>query len=77
MIPLRVTSWFQSRGSRSRSSLNRLRDAGVDAVLVGETLMRSADPEAALRTLRGDRAGVAPERVARQAVCGAGSIAVR
>jgi len=29
-----------------------LKDVGVDAVLVGETLMRSEDPEAALRALR-------------------------
>jgi indole-3-glycerol phosphate synthase len=33
--------------------LRKLEDAGVAAVLVGETLMRSTDPEAALRTLRG------------------------
>ena len=33
--------------------LRKLEDAGVAAVLVGETLMRSADPEAALRTLLG------------------------
>jgi len=32
--------------------LRRLRERGVDAVLVGETLMRSADPAAALRGLR-------------------------
>jgi indole-3-glycerol phosphate synthase len=31
--------------------LQRLRERGVQAVLVGETLMRSADPEAALRAL--------------------------
>ena len=30
-----------------------------DAVLVGESLMRSENPEAALRTLRGDLAGSA------------------
>ena len=34
--------------------LKRLEEAGVDAVLAGESLMRSENPEAALRTLRGD-----------------------
>jgi indole-3-glycerol phosphate synthase len=35
--------------------LRRLRERGVQAVLVGETLMRSADPAAALRALRSER----------------------
>jgi indole-3-glycerol phosphate synthase len=35
--------------------LSRLEERGVDAVLVGEALMRSEDPGAALRTLRGGR----------------------
>jgi indole-3-glycerol phosphate synthase len=35
--------------------LLRLQEQGVQAVLVGETLMRSPDPEAALRGLRGFR----------------------
>jgi indole-3-glycerol phosphate synthase len=35
--------------------LRRLRERGVQAVLVGEKLMRSADPAAALRTLRSGR----------------------
>ncbi len=39
--------------------LQRLKALGVQAVLVGESLMRSEDPEAALRTLRGDRTGSA------------------
>jgi indole-3-glycerol phosphate synthase len=43
-------------GIAEAEQLSRLEQAGVAAVLVGETLMRSADPEAALRTLRGDRA---------------------
>ena len=42
-------------GITGSEQLSKLEDAGVDAVLVGEALMRSADPEAALRTLRGDR----------------------
>ena len=51
-IPAGVTVVSESGIARAEQ-LNRLEDAGVAAVLVGETLMRSADPEAALRTLRG------------------------
>jgi len=38
-------------GIRNAADVARLRDAGVDAILVGETLMRAADPAAALRDL--------------------------
>lgn len=55
-IPAGVTVVSES-GIAQAEQLGRLEDAGVAAVLVGETLMRSADPEAALRALRGDRAG--------------------
>jgi indole-3-glycerol phosphate synthase len=41
-------------GLDSPQQLARLRRAGIDAVLIGETLMRAADPAAALRALRGD-----------------------
>ncbi|TVR40877.1 MAG: indole-3-glycerol phosphate synthase TrpC [Planctomycetota bacterium] len=40
-------------GITSRADCARLEAAGVDAVLVGETLMISNDPSAALRALRG------------------------
>ncbi len=40
-------------GISQAGQLARLQDRGVQAVLVGETLMRSGDPEAALRSLRG------------------------
>jgi indole-3-glycerol phosphate synthase len=40
-------------GIRSRADLDRLRAAGVRAVLVGESLMRAADVGAALDALRG------------------------
>jgi indole-3-glycerol phosphate synthase len=40
-------------GIAAAEQLRRLEEAGVDAVLVGESLMRSADPETALRALRG------------------------
>jgi indole-3-glycerol phosphate synthase len=48
-------------GFRTRAELERLAAAGVDAVLVGEALMRSRDIEAACRELTGvgvgERAG--------------------
>jgi indole-3-glycerol phosphate synthase len=40
-------------GIRTRADLLRLQEAGVQAVLVGEALMRAADPAAALRELKG------------------------
>jgi indole-3-glycerol phosphate synthase len=40
-------------GIRLRSDVDRLAGAGVKAVLVGETLMRSPDPGQTLRQLRG------------------------
>jgi indole-3-glycerol phosphate synthase len=38
-------------GLRDREQLDRLADAGADAVLIGESLMRADDPEAACRAL--------------------------
>ena len=38
-------------GIRDAADVARLRAAGVDAILVGETLMRAPDPAAALRAL--------------------------
>jgi indole-3-glycerol phosphate synthase len=40
-------------GIRTRQQIEELEQVGVDAVLVGETLMRSDDPEAACRELAG------------------------
>ena len=40
-------------GIATRADCRHLEDAGVDAVLVGETLMLAADPVAALHRLRG------------------------
>jgi indole-3-glycerol phosphate synthase len=40
-------------GIRNRADVLRLMEAGVRAILVGETLMRAADPGAALDELRG------------------------
>ncbi|MDQ3676088.1 MAG: indole-3-glycerol phosphate synthase TrpC [Actinomycetota bacterium] len=45
-------------GFHAREQLDELERVGVDAVLVGESLMRAPDPEAALRALTG--AGVEP-----------------
>jgi indole-3-glycerol phosphate synthase len=44
-------------GISTRADCQRLEQAGVDAVLVGEALMTAADPAAALRLLRGSLAG--------------------
>jgi indole-3-glycerol phosphate synthase len=38
-------------GLRTRADIDRVRAAGVDAVLIGESLMRAEDMEAALRAL--------------------------
>ena len=38
-------------GIRSRAEIEELERVGVDAVLIGETLMRASDPEAAVREL--------------------------
>jgi indole-3-glycerol phosphate synthase len=40
-------------GIRTRQQIEELEEVGVDAVLVGETLMRSDDPESACRELAG------------------------
>jgi indole-3-glycerol phosphate synthase len=40
-------------GLHTREQLDELERVGVDAVLIGETLMRAADPEAACRVLTG------------------------
>lgn len=42
-------------GIRTPAEVDALRNLPVDAVLVGETLMRAPDKKAALETLRGDR----------------------
>ncbi len=42
-------------GLRSATDLSRLRDAGYRGFLIGESLMRSEDPAAALRTLIGTK----------------------
>jgi indole-3-glycerol phosphate synthase len=41
-------------GIRSRDDVRRLRDAGFDAFLVGETLVRSGDPSATVARLFGE-----------------------
>ena len=40
-------------GIATRGQVEELEQVGIDAVLVGETLMRAADPEAAVRELAG------------------------
>jgi indole-3-glycerol phosphate synthase len=41
-------------GISDRATLEELERVGVDAVLIGEALMRSADPEAKVRELTAD-----------------------
>ena len=50
-IPDSVVKVSES-GIHSASDLKKLQDAGYQAFLVGEHLMKSADPAAALRALR-------------------------
>jgi indole-3-glycerol phosphate synthase len=50
-IPSGVTTVSES-GIEGAAQVQRLAEAGVDAVLVGEALMRAGDPEAELRRLR-------------------------
>jgi indole-3-glycerol phosphate synthase len=40
-------------GIRTADDVERMRKAGVNAILVGENLMRASDPGAALRSLLG------------------------
>ena len=47
------TATVSESGLRTRSDLERAAAAGVDAVLIGEALMRSPDVEAACRALTG------------------------
>lgn len=50
LIPDGVVAVAES-GIESRDDVRRMRDAGVDAVHIGETLMRAADPAQAIRDL--------------------------
>jgi indole-3-glycerol phosphate synthase len=52
-IPERVVSVAES-GVRDAADAKSLAAAGFDAILVGETLVRSDDPAAAVRSLRGE-----------------------
>lgn len=52
LVPPEMTFVAES-GIKTRDDVKRLEDAGVDAVLIGEALMREADKRKALDTLRG------------------------
>ena len=56
-VPAEVVRVLES-GVSTRADVERASAAGADAVLVGEALMRAADPAAKLRELRGDAAEV-------------------
>jgi indole-3-glycerol phosphate synthase len=55
LLPATVVRVSES-GIENRADLDRLRDAGYEAFLVGERLMREEDPGAALTTLLGGAA---------------------
>ena len=50
---LAARSWNVIVVARSKGQIERLADAGVDGVLVGEALMRAPDVEGACRELTG------------------------
>jgi indole-3-glycerol phosphate synthase len=52
-IPTGVVKVAES-GVRDRDDARRLRDAGYDAILVGETLVTSPDPARTIQLLKGD-----------------------
>ena len=52
LVPKEVLFVSES-GVRSAEDVEKLREIGTDAVLVGETLMRAGDKRAKLRELRG------------------------
>jgi indole-3-glycerol phosphate synthase len=52
LIPPGIITVAES-GVQSREDIRVLEDAGIDAALIGETLMRSADKKSALAALRG------------------------
>jgi indole-3-glycerol phosphate synthase len=54
LAPPEVTFVSES-GIRNAEDVERLRQYGIDAVLIGEALMIAPDPRAALAELRGDR----------------------
>jgi indole-3-glycerol phosphate synthase len=56
LLPAAVLRVSES-GIESRADLDRLRDAGYEAFLVGERLMREEDPGAALTALMGGTVG--------------------
>ncbi|MCR5415618.1 MAG: indole-3-glycerol phosphate synthase TrpC [Pseudobutyrivibrio sp.] len=51
LIPGNVT-YVSESGIKDSNDINDLRDAGVDAVLIGETLMRAEDKEAKMKELK-------------------------
>lgn len=53
MVPQNVL-YVSESGIRTAQDVANLRANGTDAVLIGETLMRSADKRSALDSLRGE-----------------------
>ncbi len=61
-VPAGITVVAES-GYSSRDQVIELERIGVDAVLVGESVMRAADPEEAVRELSGDEPGTREHEV--------------
>ena len=55
VVPSEVILVAES-GIHTPEDARRMREAGADAILVGEVLMRSPDPAACIRELMGSRA---------------------
>ena len=52
MVPEDIV-FISESGIKTAADIQKLRENGTNAVLIGETFMRSADKKAALKELRG------------------------
>ena len=54
LVPVSGVVKVAESGVRDGDDARRLRDAGYDAILVGETLVTSPDPASTIQLLKGD-----------------------
>lgn len=66
----REVIFVSESGIRTKEDIRKLYENQVDAVLIGETLMRSADKRAALEELNGAPLGMPLQRQAKIKICG-------